>query len=81
MRDNLQGGVQAASGAAPLMVVCCGGVALAAITGAVGGWIGGVGGVALLSVAAAAALTWRSLRRSRAVCCETRAAPDGVRVQ
>ena len=74
MRDDMQGGVLATLIAAPVMVVCCsgGGVALTAITGAVSGWISGVGGVAIMSVAAVSALTWRSLRRARSVCC----APD-----
>ena len=64
MRDNMQGGILATLIAAPVMIVCCGGggVALTAITGAVGGWIGGV---ATMSVAVVAALTWRSLRRTR----------------
>ena len=67
MRDDMQGGVLATLIAAPVMIVCCGvgPVALTAITGAVGGWIGGVGGVATMSVAVVAALTWRSLRRTR----------------
>lgn len=74
MRDDMQGGVLATLIAAPVMIVCCasGGVVLTAITGAVRGWIGGVSGVAIMSVAAVAALTWRSLRRARSGCC----APD-----
>ena len=53
--------------AAPVMIVCCagGGVVLTAITGAVGGLIGGLEGVVIMSGAAVAALTWRSLRRAR----------------
>ena len=78
MRDDLQGGLLATLIAAPLMIVCCGGgsVALTAITGAVGGWIGGFGGLGLLLAAAVAALTWRSRRRARANCCETDAASE-----
>ena len=74
MRDDMQGGALATLIAAPVMIVCRagGGVALTAITGAVGGWISGVGGLAIMSVAAVAALTWRSLRRARSSCC----APD-----
>lgn len=75
MRDALQGGVLATGIAAPLMIVCGGGgVAFTAITGAVGGWIGGGGGLGLLLAAAVAALTWRSRRRSLANYWETDAA-------
>ena len=71
MRGDMQGGVLATLIAAPVMIVCCagGGVALTAITGAVGGWISGVGGVAIMSVSVVAALTWRSLRRARSGSC------------
>lgn len=66
MRGDIQGGVLATLIAAPLMIVCCGGggVALDAITGAVGGWIGGVGGLAAVLVAVVAALFWHSRRRA-----------------
>jgi len=79
MRDDLQGGVLATAAAAPLVIVCCGGggVVLSAITGAVGGSTFGFGGLSVLLLAAVAALTWRSLRRFRAKCCETDAAPEG----
>ena len=67
MRDDIQGGILATMIAAPVVIVCCagGGVVLTAITGAVGGLIGGLQGVVILSGAAIAALTWRSLRRAR----------------
>ena len=38
---------------------------MTAITGAVGGVIGGLGGVVIMSGVAVAALTWRSLQRAR----------------
>ncbi len=62
MRDDIQGGVLATLIAAPLMIICCGGsgLAVAAIMGAVGGWIGGAGGLAAVLVAAVTALVWRS---------------------
>lgn len=62
MRDDLMGGILATAVAAPVLIVCCGGggVLLAGLTGAVGGWLGGI---AALVVAAGAALAWRSLRR------------------
>ena len=68
----MQGGILATLIAAPVVIVCCagGGVALSAITGAIGGLIGGLGGVVIMSGAAVAALTWRSLRRARENCTE-----------
>ncbi|WP_426037811.1 hypothetical protein [Cypionkella sp. TWP1-2-1b2] len=83
MRDDIQGGVLATLIAALVMIVCCagGGVALTAITGAVGRWIGGGGGVAIMSVAAVAALTWRSLRRARSSCGAPDANSDARRIE
>ncbi len=73
MRDDIQGGMLATLIAAPLMIVCCGGggIALAGIIGAVGGWIIGAEGLVAVMVAAVAALAWRSRRRAQAGCCET----------
>ena len=67
MRDDMQGGILATMIAAPVVIVCCagGGVALTAITGSVGGLLGGLEGVVILSGAAIAALTWRSRLRAR----------------
>lgn len=72
MRDDIQGGVLATLVAAPLMIVCCGGggVAVAAIAGTVGGWIGGFGGLAIVLVSAVAVLIGRGQQRARADCCE-----------
>jgi len=72
MRDDIQGGVLATLIAAPLVFVCCGGggIALAAIIGAVGGWISGAGGLVAVMMAAVAALTWRSRRRAQLGSCE-----------
>lgn len=73
MRDDLMGGVLATAVAAPVVIVCCGdgGVLLAGLSGAIGGWLGGLGGIAALTVAVGAALSWRSLRRrtSDDACC------------
>ena len=44
--------------------------ALAAIIGAVGGWISGAGGLVAVMMAAVAALTWRSRRRAQLGSCE-----------
>lgn len=65
MRDDLMGGMLATAVAAPVVMVCCGGggVLLAGLIGAVGGWLSGLGGIAALTVAAGAALAWRSLRQ------------------
>lgn len=70
MRDDLQGGLLATLVAAPIVVVCCGGggVLLAAIAAAVGGWFNGLGGLATILVVAIAALTMRSIRRTRTAC-------------
>lgn len=77
MRDDIQGGVLATLIAAPLLIVCCGGgVALAAILGAIGGWIGGVGGLIVVLTAVAAPI-WRRRWHVRSSCCQTDAAPDG----
>lgn len=47
---------------APALVACCGGggVALAGLLGAAGGWISGLSGIGILAVAIAAALIWRA---------------------
>ena len=78
MRDNIQGAVLATLIAAPVMIACCGGggVALAAIMGAVGGWIGGAGGLAAVLVAVVAALVWRSRRCAPAGGCKPGNAPE-----
>ena len=82
MRDDIQGGILATLIAAPVVIVCCagGGVALTAITGAVGGLIGGLGGVVIMSGAAVAALTWRSLRRARSNSSAADAGSDAERI-
>lgn len=83
MRDDLKGGMLATGIAAPVVIVCCGGggVVFTAITGTAAGWIGSFGGLSTVLVAAAAALTWRSLRRFRGDCCTTGTAPVGERRQ
>lgn len=82
MRDDMQGGLLATLIAVPVVIVCCGGggVALTAMTGAVGGRIGGVGGVVITSFAAVVALTWRSLRRAQSNCCAPDASSDAQRI-
>lgn len=76
MRDDIQRGLLATVIAAPLVIVCCGGggMALTAITGAVGGF----GGLAVAMTAAVAALIWRGRRRTQADCCETGAPLKGA---
>ena len=78
MRDDIQGGILATLIAAPVVIVCCagGGVALTAITGAVGG----LGGVVIMSGAAVAALPWRSLRRARSNSSAADAISDAERI-
>lgn len=46
MRDDLMGGVLAMAVAAPVVIVCRGGggVVLAGLSGAIGGWLDGLGG-------------------------------------
>jgi hypothetical protein len=70
MRDDMQGGILATLIAAPVMIVCCGGggILLAAITGAIGGWVIGLGGLSAVLVIVAAALALRSIRRARRAC-------------
>lgn len=68
MRDDLKGGLLATVVAAPVVMVCCGsgGLVLAALTGALGGWLGSGGGILTVLLASIGALTVRSIRRARA---------------
>lgn len=85
MSDDLMGGVLATAVAVPVLIVCCGGggVLLAGFAGAIGGWLTGFTGISVLLAAAAVALTWRTMRRSKkpGECCvqpsSLEAAQDG----
>jgi hypothetical protein len=83
MRDDLMGGALATAVAAPVLIVCCGGggVLLAGFGGAIGGWLTGLTGVSVLLAAAAVALTWRTMRRSKkhGDCCAQPGHPEVAR--